>query len=101
MMNMAPKFLRHSLQFGIYANNTALRIALFQWSYSSRNNGASPTVLAGHGTGADDDNRMQLDSQESQKEGQRRTPRPARNSHKQQQAIHATLARTVAEQDNG
>ena len=29
---------------------------------SSKSFGASPTVSAGHGTGADDDNRMQVDS---------------------------------------
>ena len=36
MMNMAPIFLRNSLQLGTYANSTALRAALLQWCYSSR-----------------------------------------------------------------
>ena len=31
MMNMAPTFLRNSLQLGTYANSTALRAALLQW----------------------------------------------------------------------
>ena len=55
MMNMAPIFLGNSLQLGTYANSTALRAALLQWCYSSRNFGANPTVSAGNGTGADDD----------------------------------------------
>ena len=61
MMNMAPIFLRNSLQLGAYANSTALRAALLQWCYSSRNFGANPTASSGNGTSADDD-RMQVDS---------------------------------------
>ena len=45
MMNMAPIFLRNSLQFGTYANSTALRAALLQWCYSSRNFGAIRVLL--------------------------------------------------------
>ena len=33
MMNMAPIFLRNSLQLGIYANSAALRTALLQWCF--------------------------------------------------------------------
>ena len=63
MMNMVPIFLRNVLQFvGTYANSTTLRAALLQWCHSSRNFGANPTVSAENGTGADDDNRMQVDS---------------------------------------
>ena len=61
MMNMAPVFLRNRLQLGTYPNSAALRAALLQWCYSSRNFGANPTVSAGNGTSADDD-RMQVDS---------------------------------------
>ena len=61
MMNMAPIFLRNSLQLGTYANSAALRTALLQWCYSSRNFGANPTVSAGNGTSGDGD-RMQVDS---------------------------------------
>ena len=61
MMNMAPIFLRNSLQLGTYANSAALRTALLQRCYSSRNFAANPTVSAGNGTSADDD-RMQVDS---------------------------------------
>ena len=31
MMNMAPIFLRSSLQLGTYANSAALRTGLLQW----------------------------------------------------------------------
>ena len=61
MMNVAPIFLGSTLQLGTYANSAALRTALLQRCFSSRNFGASPTVPAGNGTGADDDNRMQVD----------------------------------------
>ena len=61
MMNVAAIFLRNSLQLGTYANSTALRAALLQWCYSSRNFGANPTASSGNGTSADDD-RMQVDS---------------------------------------
>ena len=67
MMNMAPIFLRNSLQLGTYANSAALRTALLQWCYSGTNFGANPTVSAGNGTSADDD-RMQVDSPEKGKE---------------------------------
>ena len=33
MMNMAPIFLRNSLQLGTYADSTALPAALLQWCY--------------------------------------------------------------------
>ena len=61
MMNMAPIFLRNSVQVGTHANSTALRAALLQWCYSSRNFGATPTASSGNGTSADDD-RMQVQS---------------------------------------
>ena len=62
MMNMAPIFLRNSLQSGTYANSAALRAALLQLCYCSRNFGANPTVSAGNGTRADNDNLMQVDN---------------------------------------
>ena len=58
---MAPIFRRNSLQWGTYANSTALRAALLQWCYSSGNFGANPSASSGNGTSADDD-RMQVDS---------------------------------------
>ena len=61
MMNMHPIFLRNCLLLGTYANSTALRAALLQWCYSSRNFGANPTASSGNGTSADDD-RMQVGS---------------------------------------
>ena len=61
MMNMAPILLGNSLRLGTYANSTALRVALLQWCYSSRNIGANPTTSSGNGTSADDD-RMQVDT---------------------------------------
>ena len=61
MINMAPIFLRNSLQLGTHANSTALRAALLHWCYSSRNFGANPTASSGNGTRADDD-RKQVDS---------------------------------------
>ena len=61
MMNLAPIFLRNSLQLGTCANSTALRAGLLQWCYSSRNFGANPAASSGNGTSADDD-RMQVDS---------------------------------------
>ena len=61
VMNMAPIFLRNSLQLGTYPNSAALRAALLQWCFSSWNFGANPTVAAGSVTSADDD-RMQVDS---------------------------------------
>ena len=71
MMNMAPIFLRKSLQLGAYANSTALRAALLQWCHSFRNFGANPTASSGNGTSADDD-RMQVDFlKEGERKGQR------------------------------
>ena len=61
VMNMATNFLTNSLQLGAYPNSAALRAALLQWCYSSRNFGANPTVSSGNETSADDD-RMQVDS---------------------------------------
>ena len=79
MMNMAKMFLRKSLQFGTYANGTALRAALLQWCYSSRNFGANPTASSGNGTSADDD-RMQVDSlKKGKKKGNGKNPTPERN----------------------
>ena len=46
---------------GTYANSTALRAALLQWCYSSRNFGANPSASSGNGASAVDD-RMQVDS---------------------------------------
>ena len=66
MMNMAPSFLRNSLQLGTYAHSTALRAALLHWCYSSRNFGANPTPSSRNGTSADDD-RMQVDSLKKRK----------------------------------
>ena len=84
MMNMAPFFLRNWLLLGTYANSTALRTASLQWYYSSRNFGASPNVSAGNGTGADDDNRMHVDTrQKGEETGKGKHPKPQRDSHKQ------------------
>ena len=62
MMNMVPIFLRNSQQLGTNANSTALRAALLQWCYSSRNfwERIQPRT-SGNGTSADDDS-MQVDS---------------------------------------
>ena len=68
MMDMAPIFLRNSLQLGTYAKSAAFRAALLQWCYSSRNFGGNPTTSSGNGTSTDDD-RMQVDSL---KKGKRR-----------------------------
>ena len=61
--------------------------------------GANPTVSAGNGTGANDDNRMQVDSQERQGEGQRQTLKPERTSHEEHKQ-HEQY-RTVTELDIG
>ena len=61
VMNMTQIFLRSSLRLGACANSTALRAALLQWCYSSRNVRANPTASSGNGTSADVD-RMQVDS---------------------------------------
>ena len=62
MMNMAPIFMKDKLQLSICANSTALRTTLSHWCYSHQNFGASLTVSAGNGPGADVDNQMQVDS---------------------------------------
>ena len=72
MMNMAPIFPGNNLQLGTYANSAALRTALLQWCYSSRNFGANPTVSAGN----DDDNKMKVDSLKKARGRSRRTPKP-------------------------
>ena len=84
MMNMASIFVGNSLELGTHANSAALRTALLQWCSSSRNFGASPTVSAGDGTGADDDNRMQVDAlKEGREKGKGKHQNQKRNSHKQ------------------
>ena len=83
MVKMAPIFLRNSLQLGTNANSVALRTALLQWCYFSRNFGANPTVSAGNGTSADDD-RMQVDSLEKGKgKGKSKHHNQKRKSHDQ------------------
>ena len=78
MMNMAPIFLRNSLQLGTFPNSAALR-----WCYFSRNFRANPTVSAGNVTSADDDP-MQVDSLKKGKEkGKGKPPQPERTSHDQ------------------
>ena len=62
MLKEAPVVRKNSFLLGTYANSVAFRTALLQWCYSSRNFGANPTVSAGNGTGADDDNMMQVES---------------------------------------
>ena len=61
MMNMAPIFLKKILHVGAYADSAVLGNALLQWYHLSRNLGASSTSSAWNRTGADDDNRMQVD----------------------------------------
>ena len=75
-------FLRNSLQLGKHANSAALRTALLQWCCSSQNFGATLTVSAGNGTGADDDNRMQVDSLKKGKWKGKGTHQNQRSSHK-------------------
>ena len=53
--------LADAVKVHIDDGSAALRTALLQWCYSSRNFAANPTVSAGNGTSADDD-RMQVDS---------------------------------------
>ena len=67
MMNMAPIFLRNSVQLGTYSSSAALRASLLQWCYSFRNFGVNPTITAGNVTSVDDD-RMQVDSLKNGKE---------------------------------
>ena len=82
--------------------SAALRTALLQWCYSSRNFAANPTVSAGNGTSVDDD-RMQVDSlKKGKREGHRQTPQPERKSARPTRALQtSTRARTVAELDIG
>ena len=68
MVVMAPVVRRNFLLLGTYANSVAFRTALLQWCYFSRNFGANPTVSAGNGTGADDDNMVQVESLNKGKE---------------------------------
>ena len=84
MMNMAPIFLRNNLQLGTYANSAALRTPLLQWCYSSRIFGANPNVSAVNGTGADDDNRMQVDSLKKGKENGKGEHPKRKGSHERQ-----------------
>ena len=92
MMNMAPIFLGNSLQLGTFANSAAFRTALLQWCCSSRNFGANPTVSAGNGTSADDDQMQAKANTKTRKE----FARPARPTRALQTS---TRARTVAELD--
>ena len=91
MMNMAPIFLRSSLQLGTYANSAALRTALLQWCYSSRNFGANPTMSAGNGTSADDD-RMQVDSLKKGKG-------TGKGKHQNQEGIRTTSTTNTSSTD--
>ena len=80
------------------------RTALLQWCYSSRNFGANPTVSAGNGTCADDDNWMQVDSLKKGKEkgkGKQQNPKGNRTSNTSKRYRHQARARTVAELDIG
>ena len=89
MMNMAPNVRRNSLQLGTYANSAALRTAVLQCCFSFRNFGANPTVSAGNGTGADDDNRMQVDSlKKGQEKGKGKHQNQKGNSHDQHRDQH-------------
>ena len=95
------RLLSEKMQLGTYAKSAALRAALLQWCYSSRNSGANPTVSAGNGTSADDD-WMQVDSLMKGKGKARQTrkeiARPVRPTRALQTPTHA---RTVAELDIG
>ena len=68
MMNMAPIFLKNNLHLGTCAGSAALRNAPLRWCYSSSHHGASSTTSAGNGTGADDDDRMQVNPLKKGKE---------------------------------
>ena len=81
-----------SLQLGTFANSAAFRTALLQWCCSSRNFGANPTVSAGNGTSADDDQMQAKANTKTRKE----FARPARPTRALQTS---TRARTVAELD--
>ena len=105
MMNMAPIFFRNNLQLGTYAKSAALRIALLQWCCSFRNFGATPTVSAGNGTGADDGNWMQIDSLKKGKGKDKVKHQNQKKSHEQhkqyEQYRHQHVQETVAELDIG
>ena len=91
MMKKGTDFLRNNLQSGTDGNSAAFRTALLQWCCYSRNFGASPTVAAGSGTGADDDKQDASRSPHGrQGEGQRQTPKQERNSHKQHEQYRDT-----------
>ena len=62
MMNMAPTFVKNNLQLGTDADSKRLRNSLLRWCYYFCNLGESSTTSEGNGTGADDDNRMPVDS---------------------------------------
>ena len=101
MMNMAPIFLRNSLQFGTYSNSAALRAAMLRWCYSSRNFGANPTVAAGNVTSADDD-LMQVDSLKKGKGKSKGKPHNRKGNRPTSTTLQtSTPARTVAELDIG
>ena len=77
-----------------------------QWCYSSRNLGANPTMTAGNGTGADDGNRMQVDSLKKGKgKGKGKPPTTRKEITRTAQATRAiqtsTRARTVADLNIG
>ena len=82
MMNVAPIFLRNSLQLGAYPNSATLRAALLQWCYSSRHFGANPTVAR----------------RKANFTTRKETVRPSRPTRALQTS---TRARTVAELDIG
>ena len=89
MMNMAPIFLWNNLQLGTYANSAVLRTALLQSCYPSRNFGANPTASCGNGTGADDDNRMQVDSFKKGK-GQGKVKHPSQKGNRTNNASNTS-----------
>ena len=98
MMKKGTDFLRNNLQSGTDGNSAALRAALLQLCYCSRNFGASPTVAAGSGTGANDDNRMQVVSlMKGIGEGQKANTKTIEELAQATRAIQTrTRARTVA-----
>ena len=80
------------------SSNSFVAMVLF-----SRNFGASPTVSAGNGARADDDNRMQVDSLKKGKEkGTRQTSKTRKELAQATQATQtSTPERTVVERDIG
>ena len=97
MMNMSPIFLRNSLQLGTYANSAALRTALLQWCYSSRNFERIRPCHLENRTRADD--RMQVSRKarrgvKANTKTRREIERPARPTRALQTS---TRGRTVAE----